>query len=216
MFIERIPSIRVKCIFFTLDIIINQRSTVTIFEYFTTYKTLDINDRIFIKPDLKVISRLCSIQLRLSGKIKIDKIFDEKVFIGIDYESLIRNFKSIYFYDRDYIKIFFDSAYNFYFLTYICIEIDGRTFETNLFSFLDSNCMSIVGKLIIDKNPSGKCECSSQSIHILLRSLTKPCSYSRDKLYKNIYPYKDKDSPKNNFCIYCFFLLQISYIHKDR
>jgi hypothetical protein len=74
----------------------------------------------------------------LGGKIQIDKILDEKIPIGIDDKSLIRKFDSIYLQNRCDLEIFFDSADKLYLLICISIEIDGRTLESDLFSFFGS------------------------------------------------------------------------------
>lgn len=95
MFIERICPIGFKIILIGLDIISDQIGAITSFKDFTTNKTFYGYNRFSIKPDLNIISRFRSAQLRLCREIQIHKLFDKKIFISIDDKSLIRNFKRI-------------------------------------------------------------------------------------------------------------------------
>lgn len=96
MLIKGIWSIRLEIILVVLDIIGYQIGTVTRLKDFTTDETFDAYDRILIESYLDIVSGFRSAQLRLGRKVQIDKIFDEKVPISIDDESLIRDFDGIY------------------------------------------------------------------------------------------------------------------------
>lgn len=136
MFVESIRSIRFKIIFIGLNIIGYQIGTITSFENLTTNETFYVHDRTLIKSNLNVISRLHGTQLRLRREIKVHKFFDKKISISIDNKSLFRKFKGVQFYNGNKFKILFNSAHKLYFLVYISIEIDGRTFKPNFFSIL--------------------------------------------------------------------------------
>jgi len=75
-----------------LDIIGNQICAIARFEDLAAHKTFDIYDKVFIEPHLDIISGFRSAQLRLSGKIKIDELFDKKIPISSDDKILIRDF----------------------------------------------------------------------------------------------------------------------------
>ncbi len=213
MFIKRICSIGFEIIFIGLDIIGDQIGAVTGLEDFAAYETFDAYDRVFIEPYLDIISWFGSAQLRLGGKIQIYKFVDEKISIIGDDKSLIRNLNGIHFHDRSDFEIFFNTTDQFYLFIHIGIEIDSRAFETNFFSFFSDKWVGISRKLVISHNPTGKSKGCTQRIHIFRNGLAKSMSNSGNKLNQKICSHTEQDKSNNDFCIYYFFLLQLSYNH---
>lgn len=111
--------------------------------------------------------------MRLSREIKIHELFDEKIPIGIDDESLIGDLDGIHVYDRSHFEISFDPADKFQFLIGICVEIDAGALETDFLSVFGDERMRIIGELVIHGDPTGKREGRSQGIHSLRRELSE-------------------------------------------
>jgi len=128
---------------------------------------------------------------------------------------LTRNFEGVYLQNRRHFKIFFDSTYKLYFLSYISIEIDTGALKPNQFSFFSSKWVSVVGEVIVCDDLTRKGKCCSQSIHSLWRTLGNSFCDSAHDFNQKIHSYTKENKPKDNFSIYYFFLSQISYNHND-
>jgi len=73
--------------------------------------------------------------------------------------------------------------------------------------------MGIIREIIVRDDFTGKSEGCSQGIHILGDCLAKSLNDSCDKLDQKIGSHTKEDKPDDDFCIYYFFLLQLSYNH---